>query len=669
MLKEIQARPLQGPLPPRSAQPLKYRPEVDGLRAVAVISVVLFHAGFATFQGGFVGVDVFFVISGYLITSIILSELDRGFFSLRNFYERRARRILPALFFVMLVSIPFAWTWLPPGDMREFSQSLIATSTFLSNVFFWHKSDYFDVAAELKPMLHTWSLAVEEQYYILFPLLLVVLRKWSRQWVWVFGTVAIVLAISLAASEWAVKFHSRAAFFLLPFRAWEIFVGAIAAWYLTSRTTSAVSLSVADVLNAIGLGLIAYAALDYSHATPFPGAHALLPVVGTVLIILFAQQGTIAARVLGFKLLVGIGLISYSLYLVHYPVFVFLRHLGFEDPLSKPFLVSYVVVAALSMFSFHCVERPFRCRGSWSGGRHAMLAGPVAVVLVVSFGILGYTTDGYQDFRYPQIARDNLIAIAKSTNVDVKEQIIDDGDCIFGLKSGDEFPEKRFDGCRAKYGKAVVVLGDSHAINIFNIVAKTKISPFVFGAVRGGCRPQNNTTGCHYDAFNNFINRRKNDVSLVVFHQSGSYFVKDKNGRVDSQLAFQNGAAYSFDRAAIKLTADYVSSLRDVVNTIWIGPFVEMRHRQLALERMARSGEFRLNENAIKIFRELGPVIDDVLRSHRYEFTYLPFIDFVPITGDFLMVDGCLTYRDIDHLSPCGEDLIAPHFGRLREFF
>ena len=160
---------------------MNYRREIDGLRALAVLPVILFHAGFETFSGGFVGVDVFFVISGYLITTIILAELEQGRFSIVNFYERRARRILPALFLVMLVCIPFAWIWLLPSDMKDFSQSLIAVAIFASNILFWRESGYFDTAAELKPLLHTWSLAVEEQYYVLFPLFLMLFWKLGKR--------------------------------------------------------------------------------------------------------------------------------------------------------------------------------------------------------------------------------------------------------------------------------------------------------------------------------------------------------------------------------------------------------------------------------------------------------------------------------------------------------
>ena len=162
---------------------MKYRREIDGLRAVAVLPVILFHAGFESFSGGFVGVDVFFVISGYLITTIILADKEQGTFSLLHFYERRARRILPALFLILLVSLPAAWLWLLPSDMKSFSQSLVAVSTFVSNILFWREAGYWDTASELKPLLHTWSLAVEEQFYLLFPLFLMMMWRLRKRWI------------------------------------------------------------------------------------------------------------------------------------------------------------------------------------------------------------------------------------------------------------------------------------------------------------------------------------------------------------------------------------------------------------------------------------------------------------------------------------------------------
>ena len=212
---------------------MKYRPEIDGLRALAVVPVILFHAGFEYFRGGFVGVDVFFVISGYLITTIIVSEQEAGTFSLLNFYERRARRILPALFLVMLVSTIAAYFWLAAPDLKDFSRSLMAVSVYLSNFLFLQETGYWDTEGELKPLLHTWSLAVEEQYYLLFPPFLMLMWRYRKRWM--FGSILVIGVISLLASQWGSHRFPSANFFLLPTRAWELAIGAGIAFYFIYR--------------------------------------------------------------------------------------------------------------------------------------------------------------------------------------------------------------------------------------------------------------------------------------------------------------------------------------------------------------------------------------------------------------------------------------------------
>lgn len=209
---------------------MQYRPEVDGLRAIAVLPVILFHAGFSAFSGGFVGVDIFFVISGYLITTIIYQEMAQGRFSMWRFYERRARRILPALFAVSLACIPFAWLWMLPNEFKDFSQSLVGVATFTSNILFWRESGYFAGAAELKPLLHTWSLAVEEQFYILYPPLLLALYRFVPKLL--FTIISLGALVSLGLAHWASSAHPSANFYLLPTRAWELGLGALAAIYL-----------------------------------------------------------------------------------------------------------------------------------------------------------------------------------------------------------------------------------------------------------------------------------------------------------------------------------------------------------------------------------------------------------------------------------------------------
>ena len=337
---------------------IAYRREIDGLRAFAVLPVILFHAGFETFSGGFVGVDVFFVISGYLIMSIILAEKEAGTFSLSNFWERRARRILPALFVVIAACIPAAFLLLDQFALRSFAASILATLFFVSNFHFWKDGGYFETAAELKPLLHTWSLAVEEQYYIIIPLLLLAIWKLGRRRIGM--TLSAIACASFAYGLWATSKEPEAAFFLLPMRAWELLLGALIAFYhARTAPTSTRGTLLPEALSALGLVMIGFSILNYSSATPFPGIHALLPTVGAALIILFASQQTFVGRMLGYKALVGIGLISYSAYLWHQPLLAFLRHLT-DDLGLIPRGITLILVFVLSLITWKYVEVPFR---------------------------------------------------------------------------------------------------------------------------------------------------------------------------------------------------------------------------------------------------------------------------------------------------------------------
>lgn len=268
---------------------MKYRAEIDGLRALAVLPVILFHAGFELFNGGFVGVDVFFVISGYLITTILIEDIENKQFSIVNFYERRVRRILPALLFVMLCCIPFAWVWMLPAQMKDFSQSLVAVSLFISNILFWRESGYFEIAIENKPLLHTWSLSVEEQFYVLFPIFL--FFAWRLGKSRVFRMIIIFAAISLALSEWGWRNSAAANFYLAPTRAWELFAGSMAAFIVQRR-----GVEKNNLLALLGLAAIIFSVFAYDEATPFPSVYALVPVLGVVLLVLYANKETFAAK-------------------------------------------------------------------------------------------------------------------------------------------------------------------------------------------------------------------------------------------------------------------------------------------------------------------------------------------------------------------------------------
>lgn len=384
---------------------MKYRSEIDGLRAIAVVPVIFFHAGFELFSGGFVGVDVFFVISGYLITTIIVNEMDDGKFSLLNFYERRARRILPALFCVVLCCIPFAWFLLLPSDMKDFAQSLVAVSTFSSNILFWRESGYFDTAAELKPLLHTWSLAVEEQFYILFPLFLIVAWRFGkRAIVW---TLIASFAISLAVAQWGAYNKPAATFFLLPTRAWELLIGSFAAFYL-QRGSISTPLRLNNLLSAAGLLAILYAVFAFDEATPFPSLYALVPTVGTVLVILFALKGTLTHTVLSLRGVVAVGLISYSLYLWHQPVFAFWRHYSVFEPTHTQMSVLSLLCLPLAFFTYRFVEAPFRGKSAWLSRDIIFRLSGFTLSLLTVLGAMGHFTNGLSQATEIRSATSNI---------------------------------------------------------------------------------------------------------------------------------------------------------------------------------------------------------------------------------------------------------------------
>ncbi|NEU11269.1 acyltransferase [Methylobacterium sp. BTF04] len=336
---------------------MTYRPDIDGLRALAVLVVLLFHAGVATLGGGFVGVDVFFVISGYVIGNGIVADVAAGRFTVAGFYERRIRRILPVLVATLLACALLARLLLEPEARVDFARSVAASAGFVSNLYFWKSSGYFDVAAQTRPLLHTWSLAVEEQFYLFIPLTLPLALRVSRRFAgW---AVLAGLAASLALSIGLTATAPTTSFYLLPTRAWELLAGTVLVFL---KPTPARPLR--EGMAVLGLGLIVWAVLAYDEATPFPGLGALPPCLGAALLI---QSGrtpeagpTAIGRLLGMKPCVAIGLISYSLYMVHWPVIVFTRYALLRDPAGLEILGVVAVSGALATASWRWIETPLR---------------------------------------------------------------------------------------------------------------------------------------------------------------------------------------------------------------------------------------------------------------------------------------------------------------------
>jgi peptidoglycan/LPS O-acetylase OafA/YrhL len=455
---------------------LSYRPEIDGLRALAVMPVILFHAGFHVFSGGFIGVDVFFVISGYLITGILLADCSKGQFSITRFYERRARRILPALFCVIVACLPFAWFSMLPEELARFGKSILAVIGFASNITFWLEEGYFSSGSELKPLLHTWSLAVEEQFYILFPLVLYLIRNASRRTqTLLIGAAALA---SFALCEMAAYHFQTANFYLAPTRAWELLCGSLCAclgWQGTRRH--------AGWLAGLGLLLIVVSIFGLDGTLPFPSHWALLPVGGSMLLILFASTDRGAGRLLALPPFVGIGLISYSLYLWHQPVFAFARLLT-AGPLSQGKMLGLVVLAiVLAVLSWRFVEQPFRKR---SGIGEARLALPIAFGLaIVLAGTGGWLfLDKGAPWRF-SLSRDP--AISAMTKADPPPRA-EGGDC---QSDRDGFANPCTIMPRPSAAQRIALYGDSHAqalLPAFRELARQRGAELHYASF-GGCPP------------------------------------------------------------------------------------------------------------------------------------------------------------------------------------
>jgi peptidoglycan/LPS O-acetylase OafA/YrhL len=482
-----------------------YRREIDGLRALAVVPVIFYHAGFDFFSGGFVGVDVFFVISGYLITSIIYTQMLSGTFTYRDFYERRARRILPALFTVIATCLPFAYILLSPDDINSFSNSLISLVFFSSNILFWFDSGYFDKAAELKPLLHTWSLSVEEQYYLIFPVLLVLLKRVSRKFI--IFIVASFACISLYLMlKWATV-NTNTAFYLLPFRGWEILCGALIALIYPNESINKTSIFIANVFGIAGFCFLMFSILFFDSKTPFPSWHSLIPVFGTVLLIIFTVPGTYIGKLLSHHFLVSIGLVSYSAYLWHQPLFAFSRH--YFQNANSIFLFTFLITvcALLSFFTWKFVESPFRDRKLYSQQiilKYALLGGG----LCLAVGLLGVYTKGFYQLK---ISNDQRLVLNNAIASPMRKQCHTSGKDFIPAASACEYHNGAV---------KIAAFGDSHIVEIAYALANDlsdrniKVKHFSFSS----CIP---TYGQNYSGLHKWCSKWTNEAI--------QYIVNNKN--------------------------------------------------------------------------------------------------------------------------------------------
>lgn len=435
----------------RFSPSMPYRRDIDGLRAVSILCVVLFHAGLGMLPGGFIGVDVFFVISGFLIAGIIRRKAQEGRFSVLVFWERRARRILPPFVVMTAAVAALSLLLLPPGDMHGFGMQAQAAGLFVSNILFYLQSGYFDAASGSKPLLHTWSLSVEEQFYLMAPLLALLASRLDGR-----RSTAVLFAaflVSLGASVYETPRDSSAAFYLLPTRAWELLTGALLAFGAKPRAGNR---RLRDAAGLAGLGAIALAALGFSEATPFPGLAALLPCLGAAAVLWSsegAQGPSLAGRMLSMRPLVLLGLISYALYLWHWPLLVLARYYLLRDPSPGEAAAVIVVAVAVSVVSYRLVEQPVRRRTVLAPRGWLMVAAVGVLALCVGFGTAARETGGFpqrldaQALRYARAADDRSPDYDRCANL--RPEQVERGElCHLGMRTNGQ--------------PAFIFWGDSH---------------------------------------------------------------------------------------------------------------------------------------------------------------------------------------------------------------
>ena len=617
---------------------LSYRPEIDGLRAIAVGAVILYHSKInflnsEIFQGGFIGVDIFFVISGYLITSIILQELKTtNDFSFKNFYERRARRILPVLILVILTSIPFALFILMPGSLVNFSKSIIYSLVFSSNFFFHFSGQIYGAESGLlKPFLHTWSLSVEEQFYIIFPLIIFFLfKRFNKN---IFSFLIVTFFLSLLVAIWGSKNYPSFYFYALFSRGWEVLAGSILAYFEQTLGRRGKKKKINFILPSIGLILILHSFLFFDDTMRHPSLITISPIIGVCLLIWFSNQNEITTKILSSKIFVGVGLISYSLYLWHYPIFAFSRITGVieADVLKKIILAS--IIFLISILSYFLIEKPARNR------KYNFKKILISIILFSSISSI---------FSFYTIYKDGKINKVNEYIAEQTSSPLHQSKCKFSSDKlnflDDNFFKINFDYCKKNLGKFILILGDSHSVDLFNSLSKTSSkNNFIIGLNKAGCRPSKiDWNKCQYSNALKFIIKNQDDIKYVFFNQKGSYLLKD----------YVN-LPINLDK--INEVMNYLIEIKKVTNKLYfIGPHMEQKKNLQRKDVKNMIEKKFLVDNTKYDLIKLDEKLKEIANENKIQYISLIQAINFKFSEDFL-VETNLTYSNGDHWNDFGE--------------
>jgi peptidoglycan/LPS O-acetylase OafA/YrhL len=639
------------------------RRDIDGLRALAVIPVVLYHFGLGGFSGGFVGVDVFFVISGFLITSIIFREISAGRFSFVDFWSRRARRIIPALSVVLIATLIAGWLLLAPADYKQLGKTVRYQVMFISNVLFMRQDGYFEVASGLKPLLHTWSLSVEEQYYVFFPLLMVLLTRYLQHWRRVlFGLLVVSFVLSVAV----IKRHPDAAFFLLPMRAWELLCGAMLAVMPTS--TRRVSPWVYQAVSMAGLVAVLAAIFGFDKNTLFPGWAALLPVLGaTAMIWANGMARTWVGRLLSLPLLVGTGLISYSWYLWHWPIFVYTNAVSVNglQPLEACGWVLFSL--ALAYLSWRFIELPFRYKQILAGRKPVLISGLCALLILGVAGQWVQSQDGA-----PQRLSGQALRYAQASDWKLGQM-----ECLLQKKSTDMSEVCRFGGDEDLQSRQLV-WGDSHAAALIPAIdddARRYKIPVTVASL-AGCLPVagiETSDQCAVFNRNTLESLSHSNVQDVVLAARWSLYLYGEEDGSTHHVLYPNESRSEAEQQLAKDFKAMVARLRETGARVWIFKEVPPQRAGIVerLSTLAMAGR-----PATQVGRPLAEYqarrqfFDTLFADLSAKDPEVRIIDPVPLMcpGGVCLAEigGYSQYKDENHLSDQGgermKSLLAPVF-------
>ena len=642
---------------------IKYRADIDGLRGVAVLSIVFFHLNIIGFSGGFIGVDIFFVISGYLISSIIFKDINNNNFSITHFFERRIRRIFPALFTVILLTLIVCLFLFDSKTLEFFGKSVTASTLFVSNILYWRETDYFTPLGT-KPLLHTWSLAVEEQFYIFFPLLIISINRFFKKRY--FAVLLGICIISFLISIESVYFHKVATFYLLPTRAWELLFGAILSLEVIPEVKSNVC---RNVISIVGLGLILFCLVYYSESTLFPGLSAILPVLGTGFIIYsgLARETTIVKKCLSFNPLVFIGLISYSIYLWHWPILVLLKYTIFREFSILEKIGIMLTCFVISVLSHKFIELPFRRSKPLLPNKKILFGSSLGTMLIfLIIGIIIYLEKGMPG-RYPA---------AESFVKDFKNDFKNDS---YVLKNNYHFGNLSENISIIGTSKGVpsfLIWGDSHAkhlsTGLSELGEKYQLRGYVIN--KGGVKPllgmdvygtlSNSAQSNYNQSVINFI-KNHNEIKTVILAAMWSH----EDALIDATGEYSERKIFSFFlRVGLLRTINTVQNMGRNIILVYDVPllkddptrilFLSQRfNTKISFKQIAPTFNEYLekNRNIISIFKEF-----ETIKGLTFVHPELLFFD--KDLNSNIMFQKEILYSDINHLTEVGSRFISPSF-------